>query len=115
MMTLNAPGGELDTALVVVDGPESVRQRVAQRVRHYLGEWFLDTASGVPYYREVLTRPTSVGAAVAALTAAVRSVDGVEEVIGAEGAIDNVTRRFRYTADVQVADGTTFAVVAGEE
>ena len=99
--------------LTVVDGAESVRQRVAQRVRHYLGEWFLNTASGVPYYREILTRPTSVGAAVSAMTAAIRSVDGVADVLNAEGGIEAATRAFRYTATVTTTTGASFPVEAG--
>ena len=112
MRVLSAPDGDLPVGnLAVVDGLESVRQRVAQRVRHYLGEWFLDTASGVPYHRDVLRRPASVGIAVAAVTHAIRSVEGVVDVLDAQGEIDSALRMLKYSATVK-ADSGTFGIAS---
>ncbi len=35
---------------------EDVRQNILQRLRVYLGEWFLDNTIGVPYYQQILVK-----------------------------------------------------------
>lgn len=105
MRVVSAPDRDIDPGFVSVDGVESVRQRVAQRIRHWLGEWFLDRTSGVPYYRDVLVRPLSPGLALAAITHAIRQVEGVNRVSGVEGEIDDDTRTLQYRAVIHTDDG----------
>lgn len=58
---------------------EAVRQGVLQRLRLWLGEWFLDSSAGVPY-PTILGYPLDPPLARQMLTRAVRSVEGVESV-----------------------------------
>lgn len=37
-------------------GPEYTRQRLAARLKFFLGEWFLDRRLGIPYYRHVFVK-----------------------------------------------------------
>lgn len=41
-------------SIVLVSGPEYVKQKLSSRLRFFLGEWFLDQRLGVPYFRDVL-------------------------------------------------------------
>jgi hypothetical protein len=41
-------------SLVVVSGLAQIRQRIAARLKFFMGEWFLDLRQGMPYYRDVL-------------------------------------------------------------
>jgi hypothetical protein len=41
-------------ALGIVDGPDTVRQRLLVRLGTFLGTWFDDPTFGVPYYQHVL-------------------------------------------------------------
>lgn len=42
--------------LAVVKDIDSIQQHIAQRMRLFLGEWFLDTSRGVPYYQTVFQK-----------------------------------------------------------
>jgi len=40
--------------LVLTDGVEAVSQALDVRLQFFLGEWFLDTRLGVPYFEKIL-------------------------------------------------------------
>jgi hypothetical protein len=42
--------------LVMVTGKEAIKQDIVQRLRTFLGEWFLDNTIGVPYYQQILVK-----------------------------------------------------------
>jgi len=42
--------------LQLVDGIDAIAQHLRIRLRFFLGEWFLDTRIGVPYYRDILVK-----------------------------------------------------------
>ena len=96
---------DISPELAVVDGLESARQRVAQRVRLFLGEWFLDASAGVPYHRDVFVRPATPALALAIITRAIRTVPGVTDVKDVAGSIDNASRTLTYSATVVTGDG----------
>ena len=93
--------------LAVVEGIEDVRQRVHQRLRFFLGEWFLDVADGIPYREEVFTRPISAGLAAALVTDQISAVPGVTAVKSVDASLDALRRRFTYTAVVTTPYGET--------
>ena len=88
------PSGDIE----VVDGLESVRQGVIQRLLFWSGEWFLGVADGVPYRADIFRRPTSAGLAAAVVTEQIASVDGVTGVSDVTVTIDPVTRLMSYRA-----------------
>jgi len=47
------------TFAIVQDGAELV-QRLRSRLLAYLGEWFLDRDSGVPYFQEIFKKPADI-------------------------------------------------------
>lgn len=95
------PTGDLE----VVDGLESVRQRVVERLRFWIGQWFLDVRGGVPYRPEIFQRPTSAGLAAAVVTDQIRSVEDVTGVHSVVASIDPLSRRMTYTATVATRYG----------
>ncbi len=81
MLTLNAPTTDINFTLV--DGLDSVRQRVRQRLLFLFGEWFLQTQSGVPHLQEVLGNPNDLALIRRVITEhiiAVEDVTGVQDV-----------------------------------
>ena len=91
--------------LEIVDGLEDVRQRVIERLRFWLGQWFLGVHDGVPYRPEIFQRPTSVGLAAAVVSDQIRSVDEVTGVSKVFAEIDPLTRKMTYTATVSTPHG----------
>ena len=43
-----------DHSLVLATGVEAIAQDCRVRLKFFLGEWFLDTRLGVPYYQRIL-------------------------------------------------------------
>jgi len=53
------PAGDLDLAtgtVRTISGPEYTAQKIRQRFRLLLGEWFLDKTKGVPWFQSVLVK-----------------------------------------------------------
>ena len=80
MRTLSAPDGDLTTDLQLIDGVESIRQRIEQRLRFFRGEWFLDGEAGTPYYQTILASGAPDSLVEATLVHAAREVEGVQTV-----------------------------------
>lgn len=108
MRTFDAYNG--DISFRVVDGLDSVMQRVAQRLRFRLGEWFLRTDKGTDY-APILGSYGIDDLAVYAFTQEAASVEGVERVSDVKYFIENETRVFRYTAVVTTAFGSDIVTV----
>ena len=92
--------------LEVVDGLEDVRQRVLERLRYWLGQWFLTVQDGVPYRPEIFQRSTTAGLAAAIVTDQIRSVEEVTGVSNVVATLDPVTRSMTYSARVSTTQGS---------
>lgn len=90
-----------DIQFATVDGIESVRQRVRQRLLFQRGEYYLDTSDGVPYVTDILRHHYDEVLSQTVITSAIRSVDGVSDVSDVNLAFNPKTRTLTYTAIVQ--------------
>ena len=104
MRTLGATDGDLDFTLI--DGIESLRQRLVQRLLFWRGEWFLDTSQGVPYLPSVLGRQGSLTLLRQVITAYIEVDDEVTGVRNIEIEFRPTDRRAGYRADVDTIHGT---------
>ena len=93
--------------LAMAVGLEDVRQRVLERLRYWLAQWFLTVEDGVPYRPEIFQQTTTVGLAAAVVSNQIRSVEGVTGVGRVIAEIDPVTRRMTYSALVSTTQGDT--------
>ena len=108
--TISVDQGDLElhrNDLVIIDGLESLRQRVVQRLGLIQGEWFLATDQGIPYIQEIYQRPFDLGLVSTILTAAIRSVERVTGVSDVRVTINPDTRQFSYSATVSSTEGET--------
>ena len=96
-----ALGDDLDNR--VVDGIESLRQRIGQRLRFRVGEWQLDRRQGT---ESVLGFEYTPELAAAVLSGAIRD-EGAEEVTGISNVQFNLDadRRLSYYAIVNTIYG----------
>ena len=69
-----------DGNLAMVEDAHAVGQHVRQRLMTFEGEWFLDTAAGVPWLDQLLGRSYDSALAEAVVKAEILDTDGVEEI-----------------------------------
>lgn len=92
--------------LVLVEGVDEVVQHIKQRLWLFRGEWFLDTAAGVPWLQDILKKNPRRYVVEQALKRAIVETPGVDELLAFEledpGVERTVQMRFRVRAGGQV-------------
>lgn len=77
--------GTRDMEAGYVTGPDEIVQRLVTRLKRELGEWFLDTSAGLPWYQEGLGILGSKSSTKRAVDLLIRretlGTDGVERII----------------------------------
>ena len=92
-------------SLVVIDGADALAQRIRCRVRLWLGEWFADTAIGVPW-QQILGTKNAQSFAEATLRRVVATCPGVSHVDAFSFAFDGPRRAASVSFRVTATDGT---------
>lgn len=69
-----------DGQLATVRDAEAVGQHVRQRLKTFTGEWFLDTAAGVPWLDEILGKQYDPALAESVTKAEVLDTEGVTSI-----------------------------------
>jgi len=91
---------------------EEVSQRLATSLQFFLGEWFLDTRLGVPYYRDVLVRAPDMGAIKALLSDVVVADPGVEALIRMDLRLERETRVLMVDCEAVLRSGEALEIAA---
>lgn len=86
---------------------EALRQKILQRLRLFLGEWFLDTTRGVPYFQNILGENVNPSIATQILTNEIAKEDEITAVKNVQYTFDRITRNFTYSATVSSVWGST--------
>lgn len=95
-------GGDLD----IVSGDEAVAQRLLFTLRHFQGEWFLDTEFGVPWFQKVLRKNPEGVVVEAVLKQAILATEGVLALERFEAAWDRGRRALTVQFQVRTAAGS---------
>jgi hypothetical protein len=66
--------------LAFVHNSEAVGQHATQRLNTFEGEWFLDTAAGVPWLSEILGKKYDPELAESVVKSSLLLTDGIEEI-----------------------------------
>jgi hypothetical protein len=100
-----------------IDGQEAIAQRIKSRLLLILGEWFLDTGAGVPWFqpedssvRPIMGGPRDLSYAEAVLKAQILGTDGVRSLESFEMSFDPRTRMLLIDAVVTTDDGDALTV-----
>jgi hypothetical protein len=90
----------LNGKIATITGSEQVAQSVRTRLLTYLGEWFLDTTAGLPYFQRVFTKPANFILTEAAIKNEILRTEGVDKLLSFEFSFDRNTRilDISYTA-----------------
>ncbi|MBO2926643.1 hypothetical protein [Metapseudomonas otitidis] len=90
----------------LVNTPETVGQAVMTRLRLWLGEWFINTADGLPWKSQVLGEHTRA-TYDAAIKNRILQTQGVRQIDSYESSFDGETRRLSVRATITTQYGQT--------
>ena len=98
------PAGPQDLDGFLVDGVESLRQRIEQRLRFPLGSWHLDASLGTP---SILGHDVTPALAERIMVDAIYDEGGAEvlDVVDADFRVDHADRVLRWSATVVTVYG----------
>lgn len=92
--------GDLDLTghqLNLVTGADAIEQQLRIRLRFFLGEYFLDTRQGIPFYREVLIKNPNLPLLRSIFREAIITTPGVSSVQDVQVSVNGVTRTLSLT------------------
>lgn len=90
-------------------GVEAIRLRLLARLQFFLGEWFLDTRQGMPYFQAVFIKNPELTLIQSIFRRAILSTPGVSSIIRLETRLDSANRRFIVDPlEIQLATGEVF-------
>lgn len=98
-------GGNLSR---VSEGAE-VAQKIGTKYLHYLGEWWLDLDSGVPWFQSILGEASELAEAESILKRVVTTTPGVTALISFTADLD-AARLFAITFEADTEFGSTGSV-----
>lgn len=94
---------------LVEDGAETA-QSIRTRLLFYLGEWYLDTLAGVPYYTQIFIKPFNLKVAEQVIKGEILRTNGVNILTSFASTFEGNTRK--WTIDFSAE--TTFGVIENE-
>ena len=92
--------------LVLITGKPEIAQHILQRLRFYLGEWFLDNTRGVPYYQQILVKNPDRGVIDAILQDTINQTPGVTTLTNFSSSFVAGTRQLSVNFRCQTTSGT---------
>ena len=87
-------------------GTNPVLQNILQRLRFFLGEWFLDNTKGVPWFQQILVKGAIPGSIDAIFQNAILGTPGVLTLLSYSSQENRADRTFHVTFTVKTASGT---------
>ena len=91
--------------LVLVSGQEEIRQHSAQRLRTFLGEWFLDLLIGLPYFEEIFEKGVDVNNIDSIFISEILQTPGIVRLLDFDLDIpDLASRRLEVNYEAQTSE-----------
>lgn len=94
-----------------VDGADRIAQQIKTTLLAFMGEWFLDTTFGVPYFEDVLVKSPDRASIEAIFRARIRAVPGVTQVQAMQLQMERQLRVLRVTYQADTSFGRLDRVV----
>jgi hypothetical protein len=92
--------------LDLVEDIEQIRQKIKIRLQFFLGEWYLDTTLGVPYFTEVSEKNPKMARIQAIFKAVIIETPGVTELTAFSATYDAALRVFNLDFTVNTIYGS---------
>lgn len=114
-VALDVTTDDLAVPFALITGRDAYAQRLKNRFRFFLGEWFLDQRQGVPYYQRVLGKPIDERVVRTVLIQVIESCPGTNRIERIDFDFDGKTRRLTIdNLEVSTTDGTRFVAYKDE-
>lgn len=91
--------------LVLTTGEDAIRQHVQQRLRTFLGEWFLDTGVGVPWFQDILKKNPNPQIVDGLIQNEIIQTPGVVELLKYESDFDRSLRKLSVSVQFRTVTG----------
>jgi hypothetical protein len=91
--------------LVMTTGSDAVRQHILQRLRTFMGEWFLNLDAGLPYFQDILVKDPNLSAIDGVIKNQIIDTPGVLELLSFDMDFDPSSQALVISFSVQVSDG----------
>jgi hypothetical protein len=108
MIAVRYPAGDLaltSGSARAIDGSAYAKQKVAVRCQFYLGEWFLNSKEGIPYFRDVLVKNPNPDTVRSVFRRTILSVPGIVSVDSLKYSLDSQTRIASISFQATYQDG----------
>lgn len=109
MIAIKIPKGDLlleGGTTKTIEGAAYARQRVEVSLDFCLGEWFLDTRQGLPYFRDVLIRKPNDETVRSVMRRAIMNTPGIVKVDSLVTSYNITARKLTVTFQATHEDGT---------
>lgn len=91
--------------LQLVEGRDQIAQNLAIRLRFILGEWFLDTTAGVPYYTDFFIKAPNQIRIESVLKEEILDTPGVNQILSFSSNFDAQRRVYSVVFSVITTQG----------
>lgn len=91
--------------LQLVEGKDQIAQNLAIRLRFILGEWFLDTTAGVPYYDDFFIKAPNQIRIESVLKEEILDTPGVDQILSFTSTFNAQRRIYSVTFSVSTIRG----------
>lgn len=91
--------------LSIIEGADSVAQNVKIRLLFFKGEWFLNTAVGLPFYEDIFVKNPNLGHIDAIIKAEILETPEVNSLLEYESNFDRRLRKLPITFTIDTTYG----------
>jgi len=91
--------------LSLTQGADAIVQHLKQRLKTFLGEWFLDNRVGIPYFQQILIKNPDPLVLDTIFKSVVLNTPGVQELIEFDIDLEVATRIMTLTFRARTIDG----------
>lgn len=91
--------------LVLLDGALAIKQHLFVKLQTFLGEWFLNTDLGAPWFRDVLVKNPNFATVQQMLKNQILQTPGVLNLLKFELDFTSSTRDLNFSFEVLTTDG----------
>lgn len=97
---------------LVTDPASAGAQKLRNQFQIFLGEWFLDSRIGMPYYQEVFVKQPNLGVLAQLFRGVIINTPGVKSVDNLKVTFNNATRNANVAFNATWDDGSVITAVS---